>query len=139
MSVARIWLGGSLCLATSFYTFPVLGYRKNPLCPLSGIGLLTFAIRVKTPCEGIPVVLSTQSIAWGGGACWISLTGIRYFVDLPCQVYCDLVLYSSSTVEIFDSGPSRSPSSTALGLVRTFATLEKNYGELSTCPQRYAA
>ena len=57
-------------------------YRKNPLYPLSEIWPLGFAIRDKTPCEGI--AFTKQGIAWRGGACWISLTGIRYFANLPC-------------------------------------------------------
>ena len=56
-------------------------YRKNSLYPLPGTGPLAFAIRGKTLCEGI--VPSIQSMASEGGACWISLTGIRYFVNLP--------------------------------------------------------
>ena len=44
-----------------------LKYRKNLWYPLSGIGLLTFSIRDWTLYE--ETVLSTQSIAWGGGAC----------------------------------------------------------------------
>ena len=46
---------------------------------------MTFAIQDKTPHEGM--VLSAQSLTWGGEACWILLTNIYYFVNLLYWVY----------------------------------------------------
>ena len=62
-------------------------YRKNPLNPLSAISPLAFTIQDETPCEGI--VFSRQGIPWR--ACWTSLTGIRYFVNL--QIFGEFLLY----------------------------------------------
>lgn len=71
-----------LCFSATAHESGVPAYRKNPQYLLSGIRPLAFAIQDKTPWEGI--VLSTKRIAWRGGACYISLTGIRYLANLPC-------------------------------------------------------